>query len=42
MKKWVNNSSKILFLDYTISKEGISSDQALIKKKSTKNGYTYK
>ena len=31
-KKCVNNSSKILSLDYTISKEGISPDQALTKK----------
>ena len=39
-KKNVNNSSKISFLGYTISKEGISPDQALIKK--TKNIYTTK
>ena len=32
-KKCVNNRSKISFLGYFISKEGISPDQALIKKK---------
>ena len=37
----VNNNSKISFLGYTISKEGISPDQALIEK-NTKNSYTYK
>ena len=31
-KKCVNNSSKISFLGYTISKEGISPDQILIEK----------
>ena len=31
-KKCVNNSSRISFLGYTISKEGISPDQALIQK----------
>ena len=31
-KKCVNNSSKILFLCYAISKEGISPNQTLIEK----------
>ena len=31
-KTWVNNGSKISFLGYTISKEGISPNQALIEK----------
>ena len=37
----MRNSSKISFLGYTISKEGISPDQALILK-NTRNSYTYK
>ena len=32
-KKCLNDSSKISFLGYTISKEGISPDQELMKKK---------
>ena len=36
----MNNSCKISFFGYTISKEGISPDQALIK--NAKNSYTYK
>ena len=31
-QKCINNSSKISFLGYTISKEGITPDQTLIEK----------
>ena len=35
-KKYINSHSKISFIGYSISKEGISPDKALIEKKCKK------